>query len=262
MRMPWIATLDALIEELNKHLPTPVAKSASKPDRGPISVIEVALEGAQLPASQSSTDGDLRRAIETLSAAREILVRASDWELAPDDLPPRQISMRNQSLATIDKREVRFPDKEGREGLALFIEQGGLIGPIMGAHIANVIRGTHKFKTGPQYDFEQGRWRRFVVKRVATIQHLYSVGLRKAVVQFSQHFGDDDPDEKAPDRFEKWVKDDRKIARRMLADPDLPAVDHRHYQSILDGLCGHIPKGALKGKEFPQGFEEALRSRL
>lgn len=261
MRIPWIATLDALIDELNQHLPVPVPRQPERRGRVPLSVIGIVPVAGLTGATAPSPDDTLRDVIERLLAVRRTLMDTAQDAHWQKNTNPRQWMNNWSLLPNVDASEVRYPEFEGREGLALSLEKGGLIGPVLGQHIASVIRGTYKFKPGPQYSFEEGRWRRLVVKRIATIQYLYALGLRAAVGLYRDHYVDDDPEATAPDRFERWVKEDRKMARSRLAADDLPPEDQRHFQAILDGICPHLPRGALKGRTFPEGFNDALKTR-
>jgi hypothetical protein len=94
---------------------------------------------------------------------------------------PREIAIFSDDLDRLDSNEVRYPELEGREGLTRLVERGGLFGPILGRHIAEVIRNQSNLKRGQQNSFEDGRIRRWTVKRIATIEHLYAVSLEKAV---------------------------------------------------------------------------------
>ncbi|CAN0604195.1 unnamed protein product, partial [Ectocarpus sp. 12 AP-2014] len=80
------------------------------------------------------------------------------------------------------------------EGLARFVEPGGLFGPMMGEHIASVIRGESKYKGSSGYTFEEAWRRRFAVKRIATIQHVYDVSRKKAIEMFCDFYEKDDPE--------------------------------------------------------------------
>lgn len=259
MRIPWLATLDALIDELNGYLDPPVSELPEEPLRG--RGVKEALKGnAETQPAQRTPEEDLRVAVEKLFEVRELL-DASHAIGASVEHTPRLVEQRTMSLDVLDEAEVRYPRLDGREGLARFVEHGGLFGPIMGRHIASALRGTHKFNRGTQYSFEEGRYRRFVVKRIATIQHLYGVGYRKAIDMFCQHYVDSDPDVRAPGRFEKWLKEDRKKAREALSNDNLSERDQQNYNGFLAGLLPNAPRGLLKGQPFPDSFEKALKTR-
>lgn len=261
MRIPWFASIDAMVDELNRHLPEPVTKPPEKGQTRSIGILDASSDAAEGGRRDPTPEDQFRQAAEKLLEARELLSSLRNLSLTHDFDTVREHRLRYASLNDLDKSELRYPAVEGREGLALFVERGGLIGPAMGQHIASVLRGTHKFKPGPQYSFEEGRGRRFVVKRIATIQHLYATGTRKAVEMFCDHYIEDDPEVTAPDRFEKWVKQDKKAARQMLDRNDLSERDRRHFHSTLDGLMPDLPRGFLTGQPFPNAFEQALATR-
>lgn len=93
----------------------------------------------------------------------------------------------------------------------------------------------------------EGWERRYAVKQVATIQHLYAVGERKAVEMFCDNKYPDDPDATAVERVLKWVKRDRKRAKTRLTEETLSLEDVRHLEGMARGLRPDLPKGLLAG---------------
>lgn len=259
MRIPWLATLDALTEELNRHLDNPVAdvgKTASSPPQG---------EGRGVLEILGNRPSDVTLQDRIQSAIKHLLEARRDLEDVPHSAMLSVENVRDignffSDLQNLEQRLVRYPDMDGKEGLARFIERGGLIGPVLGAHIAAVIRGQANLKPGVQLTFDEGRKRRFAVKQIATIQHLYEVGLRKAVAMFCDAAGFDDPDATAFGRHEQWVKRDRRHASRLLENGNLPVRDELHYKAILNGLHPDISRGLLKGQPYPEALNELRMS--
>jgi len=260
-RVPWLASIDALVAELNRHFPELVTKPQEKGKTRTLGILDVISDAPEGGRREPTPEDQLRQATERLIEARELLSSLRVSYIPRDHDSVIEYRLRFASLDDLDEDELRYPALEGREGLALFVERGGLIGPAMGRHIASVIRGAPKFKSGPQYSFEEGWWRRLVVKRIATIQHLYAIGMRKAVEMFCDHYIEDDPDATAPERFAKWLQLDRREAQEKLERDDLSERDRRHFRTILDGLMPDMPRGSLKGQPFPEAFEQALRTR-
>lgn len=260
MRIPWIATLDALINELTSHLDKAAIDELSKSRELGVRRARGAVPQGrppQLHDIDASPQDQLLEAVQTLAAVRE------DLNFVANVLPFQELGhlMRVSSLDEIEERWVRYPDLEGREGLAGLIEKGGLFGPILGGHIASVIRGKNKFKSGTQPTFEEGRKRRFAVKQVATIQYLFALGREKAVEMYCSHAFPDDPEDTARERVLQWVKRDTKEAIRELEGGRLSARDTQHFRTIRFGHYPDLASGILKGKAYP-GDLDALRASL
>src|SRR6056297_3410940 len=181
MRIPWRATIDTLIDELSQYIDMPIQEARADRSKEGRGVLEFTKEESALNEPQAQ----VKLAIKHLSEAREQLEDIRSFRVRNYQSPPERETDSSDfdymDLDRLDARQVRYPDQEGREALARFIEKGGLFGPILGQHIADVLRGDVKFKSGLQLTFEEGRHRRFAVKRIATIKHLYAVGTDKAV---------------------------------------------------------------------------------
>jgi hypothetical protein len=260
MRLPWLATLDALIDEINSHLDKPV-ESLPKPQTRALGIREFANSDNRTPPSQNSSSAELQSIVVKLLEARDLLnLSRLKWhELG---IPLQEAHRYTMSLNDLDESEIRYPALTGREGLARFVEPGGLFGPVLGKHIAAAIRNEEgMFGRGHQVTFEEGRKRRFTVKRVATIQHLYAVGYKKAVAMFCNQYLDGPDAQGAIERVEKWVSKDRKLARQRLEEVDLSDEDRRHFSAVLSGLRPDLARGALKGQPFPQAFEQAVSEK-
>ncbi len=261
MRIPWIATIDALTDELSQYLDMPQQETSAIRSTEARGVLDRTEE--KKPLNQPQTQ--IKLAIEHLSEARQQLEDIRSFKVRSYQSPPeREADFSDfdyMDLDCLDARQVRYPDQEGREALARFIEKGGLFGPILGQHIAEAFRGNAKFKPGLQSTFEEGRWRRFVVKRIATIQHLYDVGRATAVEMFCAAEHVDDEAGAAFDRFIQWVKRDQRQARIEIEKSNLSKRDEKHFLSTIHGLHADLPRGHLKGHEYPDALEE-LRSQI
>lgn len=53
----------------------------------------------------------------------------------------------------------------------------------------------------------------------------------------------------------------KKQAKSGLGRTDLSDHDKRHYEAIVNGLYPNLPKGYLKGKDYPEAFDR-LRKEL
>lgn len=282
MRIPWRATLDVLIDELCRHLVHPPTEDDLEDIR--ISrIVEKEIQrktsvGRQIGKSPSSSDLMTKERAQELVAPnpdnamriREALVLLNEVRALLPSRSPREQDLRlsvreirelTGSLDSLDESLVRYPDQEGREGLARFVEKGGLFGSIVGKHVASALRGEPVFLHSSGNTFEEGRYRRFAVKRVATIQHLYGVGRVKGVRMFCELEDVNDPNEKADDRIMSWLKKDQKLARKYLKDRNLPERDARHYKAVIDGLRPDLPRGFLKDRDFPQAFLKCIELR-
>lgn len=260
MRIPWIATLDALIDELTSHLDKAAIDELNKSRELGVRRARGAFPQSpppQLIDIEASPPDQLLELVQALIAVRKSL----DLVALEKPFQNSDYRMRQSSLDEIEESWVRYPDLEGREGLARLIEKGGLFGPILGGHIANVIRGESSLKSGTQLTFEEGRTRRYAVKQVATIKHLFAVGRERAVDMYCSNAFANDPKDTARDRVLQWVKRDSKEAKRELEGGKLSARDTQHYRTILSGLYASLPHGILKGKTYP-GDLDALRASL
>jgi len=131
----------------------------------------------------------------------------------------------------------------------------------MGQHIAAVIRGEPVFKPGEKLTIERARRRRFAVKRIVTIGHLYGVGVGTAAKWFCEAEGIDDVNGDAAIKHKDLVRDMKKQAKSGLGRTDLSDHDKRHYEAIVNGLYPNLPKGCLKGQDYPEAFDR-LRKEL
>ena len=260
MRIPWIATLDALINELTSHLDKAAINELSKSRELGVRRARGAFPQSpppQLNDIDAGPQGQLLAAVQALNAVREAL----NFAAYVFPCHPLDHRMRTSSLEDIDERWIRYPDFEGREGLARLIEKGGVFGPVLGDHIASVIRGENKFKSGTQTTFEEGRARRYAVKQVATIQYLFAVGREKAVDMYCSHAFPNDPSDTARGKVLQWVKRDEKFAKKKLVDVNLSEKDSQHYRQVLSGNYPDLASGILKGKTYPSDLD-ALRASL
>lgn len=260
MRIPWIATLDALIEELTSHLDKAAIDKLNKSRELGVRRTRGAIPQTrppQLNDIDASPQEQLLAAVQTLTAVRKSL------DLVALDKPFQHLEhrMRVSSLDEIEERWVRYPDLEGREGLARLIEQGGLIGPTLGGHIASVIRREYSFPSGSNSTFEEARYRRFTVMQVASIIRLFAVSRSKAIEMYCAHYFPDDPNDKAHPRVLQWVKRGTAEAKSKLNAGSLSARDTQHYRTILSGLYPDLASGILKGKTYPSDLD-ALRASL
>ncbi len=260
MRIPWLATLDALVEELERHVDKRVfdvsLRDCDSPDGKGRGVLHILQNNSSVFTAQDH----IRSAIQNLLDAR------CDLENIPHEALPSKGNQRDRQsrisdLDSLEERLIRYPDLEGKEGVARLVERGGLVGPLLGAHIATVIRGEASLKSGSQSTFDQGRERRFAVKRIATIQHLYDVGLKKAVLMFCDAQDGEDPDATAIGKYEQWVKRDRRAAKKRLEDVSLSERDVGHFKAILDGLHPDLPRGILRGQPYPDALDELRKAR-
>lgn len=156
---------------------------------------------------------------------------------------------------------IRYPEQEGREGLAHFVERGGLFGPKFGAHIAAVIRGTKKLKAGTQSSFREGRERRYAVKQIMTIVHLYDTSTAAAIRAFAAIAFPDDPEARADERLRKWVERLQGEAQQKLSGSVFPVEEASHWQAFFGGIRPDLPRGYLRGRTYPDGMD-ALPPKL
>ncbi|MCR8724978.1 hypothetical protein [Frigidibacter sp. ROC022] len=144
--------------------------------------------------------------------------------------------------------------------MARLIEQGRLFGQEISLRLAAVIRGEFKFAPGPKLTFEQGRERRYAVKQVATISHVYGISLDDARDVYCSAQKSHDAEGRLLGRVQEWVKSDRKAAKKALANQDLPESERAHHPAVLLGLCPELKKGLHNLKKQP--YPSALRKLL
>lgn len=259
MRIPWIATLDALIDEISQYVDEPEASTPEpvqdvRTSAGVIEFLPVDKEMSapdHLPQQPTILD-----VLQGLREIREVMNSLSWTNAVPRSADPRYLDLVSGSLESIEEQRLRYPDLGGREGLARFIEPGGLIGPLMGQHIAGVIRGVIRFDRGQQTTYEDGRVRRWTVKHIATIRHLYDVGLDRAINMLCDAEQIDDPEGKVSQKYREWVRRDIRDAKNRIAKNDLSERDRHHYSAIIHGLHPDFPRGHLKGQTYPNALKK------
>lgn len=236
MHVPWIATIDALIAALRAERDF----SAFPDGARSIDPDDVQFHLMHAIFDLERVRNDIRLIAVRLAARDPVNDRALGWTAALDDH---------------ERRMIRYPEQEGREGLARIVEQGGLFGPVFGAHIAAVIRGEHKLTAGTQSTFDEGRKRRYAVKQIMTIAHLYDISVAAAIRSFAEITYPDDPEEKNNERLKKWVQRLQAEARKELSRPELLDEDARGLQAFLTGLRPDLPRGFLLGQTYPGGMD-------
>lgn len=236
MHLPWIATIDALIAALRAE-----RDFETVPD-GTLSII---LDDVQIQLMHAVSDLErLRHEIYAIATRLPV----SDFDVS------RTLG-RTDSLDSLERRLIRYPQQEGREGLARLVEHGGLFGPVFGAHLAAVIRGEHKLKAGTQSTFREGRERRYAVKQIATIEHLYGTSRAEAVRLYAAVAFPDDPEARRDERVRKWVERLQAEAKKKLMEPELTDRDARHWHTLIVGLRPDLPLGYLRGQAYPKGMD-------
>lgn len=254
MHLPWIATIDALIDSLQAERDfenTPDQAFSARPTEMGVDP-RIKMEVIP-PPEEVDVQVQLMRAIGDLEKLRSDIRRIA--YLLPYDPVERRVQGRTAALASIEQRMIRYPDQEGREGLARSIEKGALIGPTFGAHLAAVIRGEKKLASGTQSSFEEGRERRYTVKRIMTIKRLYDLSTAAAIRAYSSITFPDDPEDRAEARLRQWVTRLQKEACQKLADPALCEKETSHWLGFFNGVRPDLPSGYLRGRTYPDGMD-------
>jgi hypothetical protein len=250
-KLPWTALLEALLEDICRY-------SGIEP-QDPIPSLKVErLRGATHPAlatpdNRANLTGedlliesykDLQRAKYKIEHALLMLGRDATLGGVND------LYGRNPGINDLDQQVLRTMRLEGREGWARIIENGGYFGPKTGQKLADFLRKEATFSAGQGSSLEEERERLFAIKRVATIQHLYYLGLKKAVTFYCLNNFPEDVEEKKFETVLSWVKRRRKTAKEELGRSDLAERDRRNHQGILTGLCPDAPSKALLGQPY------------
>ena len=254
MHLPWIATIDALIASLQaerdfENMPDN-ALGAGSIGMGVDPCIRLEV---MPPVEAEHVQVRLMRAIADLEKLRSDIRRIA--YLLPYDPVERRFHGRTATLERLEQRMIRYPEQEGREGLARFIEKGALFGPIFGAHLAAVIRGEKTHDAGTQSSFDQGRERRYAVKHIMTIKRLYAISTAAAIRAYAPLVVPDDPEDRAEGRLGKWVTRLQKEARQKLAGPALSVKETLHWKGFIDGVRPDLPSGYLRGRSYPDGMD-------
>ena len=237
MHLPWIPTIDALIASLRAerdYRSWPDGTRSIEPD---------------------DVQDQLIRAISDLERLRDQIQQIAILLEANADPLQRRVLGRTAALDDHERRMIRYPDQEGREGLARYIEQGGFFGPVFGAHIAAVIRGEQKLTAGTQSTFDEGRKRRYAVKRIMTIAHLYDISTAAAIRAFAAIHYPDDPEVRIEERLRKWVQRLQTEAKKEIVRAELSDDEARGWQAFLTGLHPNLSRGYLRGQTYPEGME-------
>lgn len=250
-KLPWSAVLEALLEDICRY-------SGIEPHDPILSEKVRALRGVTHPylATPDRCENlagedlliesykDLQKAKSKLELAFLMLEKGAALRGANSQYSD------NPGINNLDHRVLRAMKLEGREGWARIIENGGYFGPKTGQKLAASLRKEATFSAGQGSSLEEERKRLFAIKRVATIQHLYGMGLKNAVVFYCSNNFLEDAEDKKFETVLSWVKRRRKTAKEELKRSDLAERDRRNYQGILTGLCPDAPSKALLGQPY------------
>lgn len=255
MRLPWIATLDALIDELSKHRTDEGDELETPGARGVLSAITDKFV---------SRDRALLHAICRLESARVYIQSAARFGDKEELQSKSLFYLENTStLDELDNRELERPSVGGRKGLAQLLENGGIVGPDLGGRIAQAISGEPIWGPGKQLNREEYRERHFAVKQVATIHRLWDVSKDEAIEMFCHAYRpwvkeDSDDAEKCFSQIEGWWKILRKEARDKLREGShhLSDRERQNCRSLLDGLYPEVKKGSLRNWPYPEALKE------
>lgn len=250
--LPWIAMLDAIIADLEM-----IGVSGSEED---ILIDAPKSRGAiRVNSELQSNDDDLHKAYKTLSRAKAELKQAIYTLYSAKLISIHEQSELSSSVSRNDDRINSRMRLEGKEGWARLIQHGGFIGPATGAQLSAIIRGEKKFRKGQSSSSEEERKRLFAVKRVATIEHLFSVGTKKAIGMYCDFYHPDDPSASKVETVISWVKRQRKRANETRNNPVSTKRELRNAETILNGLCIDQARGVLRGQPVDK-LEAYLRS--
>jgi len=239
--LPWIASLDAVIADFKR-----VCESNSS---SRFMIDSPKPRGATPDQLSVQSDGDnFRDAYRTLLKARSQLSYAVTILASSGNISAHESLKYSSSILENDNKSTGDMRLEGKEGWARLIEHGGFIGPAIGAQLAAIIRGEKKFRRGQSSSWNEERERLFAVKRIATIEHLFSVGTAKAIIMYCEQYYPNDPSDSKIGTVTSWVKRQRKRANGCLKNPDASERDLKSARKILNGLCSDQPKGVLCGQ--------------
>jgi hypothetical protein len=243
--LQWIASLDAVIADFKRICES---NSSSR-----FMIDSPKPRGATPDQLNVRSDRDnLREAYLTLLKARTQLDDAVGILALSNHISAHERFLYSNSILENDNKCTRDMRLEGKQGWARLVENGGFIGPAIGAQLAAIIRGEKKFRQGQSSSAEDERERLFAVKRVATIEHLFSVRTATAIIMYCEHYYPDDPNDSKNGTVTSWVKRQRERANGCLKDPDASERDLKSARKILNGLCSDQPKGVHFGKSVSQ----------